>query len=101
MQSDLQARQTSKVELRFGDGRVILAQSGTYDDLSRHARDHLLRKEPSGDELSIIVEAPPGVVLVSSFPFALCDWDCGGLTTAVILTQIRRRALAQEPDHNH
>ena len=30
----------------------------------------------------------PWSIPVSSFLFALCDWDCGGLTTAVILTQI-------------
>ena len=34
-----------------------------------------------------IVEAPWSIP-VSFFPFALCDWDCGGLTAAVILTQI-------------
>ena len=35
----------------------------------------------------IYVEAPRSIP-VSSFLFALCDWDCGGLTAAVILTQI-------------
>ena len=59
---------------------------------------HLLRHEPLGNDMkaNMLRLRKPRSILVSFFPFALGDWDCGGLTTAMNLTQIRRLPLAQE-----
>ena len=87
-----------KVGPCFGEGRVY-----PYPiwDLRWWARSAGLRlDEPSGDEIRTVFWGSFGSNPSVFFPFALlCDRHCGGLTTAVTLTQIRRAPLAQEPHY--